>query len=152
MAELGIARVEQETTMQCIEILSLPTLEGRTQESEPTTGKLVDELDVAASPCHVGDSRYSSIQSTLLDHASFTFIPTRIFAHRRLTFCNIYEQSINSVQFTFLFHGRVYRQFRYLRYIFADELHCLYQHRPVLGLKYKQQLSSHKLFPKLFQR
>ena len=37
-----------------IKIQPLPTLEGRTQESEPTTSKLVDNLDVAASPCHVG--------------------------------------------------------------------------------------------------
>ena len=37
----------------------------RTQESEPATSKLVDDLDVAASPCHVGDSRYSTIQCTL---------------------------------------------------------------------------------------
>ena len=46
----------------------------RTQESEPTTSKLVDDLNVTASPCHVGDSRYSTIQSTLLIHTSF--IPT----------------------------------------------------------------------------
>ena len=66
-------------------------------------------LDVAASPCHVGDSRYSSIQSTLLNHTSFTFIPTCISAHRRPAFRDIYGQSINSVHFTFPFHGRVYR-------------------------------------------
>ena len=46
-----------------IKIRPLATLEKRTQESELITGKLVDDLDVAASPCHVEDSRYSSIQS-----------------------------------------------------------------------------------------
>ena len=69
--------------------------------------------DVAASPCHVGDSRYSTIQPTLLNLTSFTFIPTCVFAHRRLEFGDIYGQSINSVQYTFPFHGRVYQPYQY---------------------------------------
>ena len=93
-----------------VKIRPLPTLEGWTQKSGSTAGKLVDDLEVVASPCHVGDSRYSTIQSTLLNHTSFTLVPTCIFAHRRLALCDIYVQSINRDHYTSPFHGRVYRE------------------------------------------
>ena len=48
-----------------IKIRPRPTLERRTQESEPTPGKLVDDLDITASPCHVDDSWYNAIYSLI---------------------------------------------------------------------------------------
>ena len=60
--------------------------------------------------CHVGDSRYGTLQSTLFD-PSFVLssqpVPLR---HRRLAFHDIYGQSINSVHYIFPFQGWVYRQ------------------------------------------
>ena len=51
------------------------------QKYEPTTGELVDNLDVTASPCHVGDSRYSTIQLTLFDPCILRdLFPTHAFA------------------------------------------------------------------------
>lgn len=91
-----------------IKIRPQPTLERRTQKPKPTTGKLVNDLDITTSPFRVGDSRYSTTQSTLLTHTSFTFIATCVLARRRLAFRNICGQSINSVQYTFPFHGLVY--------------------------------------------
>ena len=101
--------------LRYIKIRPRPTLRGRTQEPEPTTGKLVNELDITASPCHVGDSRYSSIQSTLLNHIFLTFISTCIFAHRRLAFRDIDRQSISNVHYTLPLHGQVYRQVQFFR-------------------------------------
>ena len=43
---------------QCIDTQPPPTQRRRTQESESTTDKLIENLDVTASPCHEGDSRH----------------------------------------------------------------------------------------------
>ena len=47
-----------------------------------------------------------------LINTTFALIPTRALHNRRLAFRDIYGQLINSVQYTFPFHGRVYRQYR----------------------------------------
>ena len=78
VARSGVARIEQAITPQCIKIRSRPTLEGRTPDSEPTTGKLVDDYEVTASPCHVGDSRYNTIYS--LDPYTLHFHPNPCLA------------------------------------------------------------------------
>ena len=36
----------------------MSNIEKETRQSEPTPGKLADDLDITASPCHVGGSRY----------------------------------------------------------------------------------------------
>ena len=70
MAKLGIMRIEQTQ--------SPTTQRGRTQESEPTTGKQANDLDVTASPCRIGDSQYNTMQFTLFDLFIIrTFITTR---------------------------------------------------------------------------
>ena len=99
---------------QCIKTQLQPTLRERTQESESTPSKLVDDLDVAASPRYVGDSRCNLVYSLI----SPSLLPSQlcVLAHRRLAFRDIYGQSINSVHYTFPFHGRVYRQG--LKYLF----------------------------------
>ena len=84
VARLGTAWIEQEITPQCIKIRSRPILRGRTQESEPTTSKLAENLNVTASPCHVGDSQYSTIRSTFFGPCiPQTFISTRALAPPR---------------------------------------------------------------------
>ena len=53
----------------------------RTKESEPTIGKLANDLDVTASPCHLGNLLYSTTQFPIFDPSIFrTFIPTRALA------------------------------------------------------------------------
>ena len=92
---------------QCIKTQLQPTLRERTQESESTPSKLVDDLVVTASPRYVGDSRCNLVYSLI----SPSLLPSQlcVLAHRRLAFRDIYGQSINSVRYTFPFHGRVYR-------------------------------------------
>ena len=75
-----VYRVERANVIpQCINIHSPPTQRERTRESEATIGKLVEDFDVAASPCYVGDSWYNPIHSISSIHPS-TLIPIRAFA------------------------------------------------------------------------
>ena len=48
--------------------------EDNPKESEPTTGKLAEDFDVAASPCYVGDLWYNTY--LLFDQSNSTFYPT----------------------------------------------------------------------------
>lgn len=68
----------ESDTLQCISIRPRPTLEGRTQESEPTPGKLLNDIDINNSPFNVGDSRYDSI---------YPLIHPTLYLHLNLCLC-----------------------------------------------------------------
>ena len=63
------------------------------------TGELVDGFDVTANPCYVGDSRYSTTQSTLFDpHTSFTLLSQPALLHHcEPASRGTYGQTINNV-------------------------------------------------------
>ena len=105
---LGIVRIQQQRYRTVHKYTVTANTEKYTRESEPTTGKLAEDFDVAANPCYVGDSWYNTIYSLI---NTFSILPPLcVLRHRRLALRDIYGQSINSVQNTFPFHGRVYRQ------------------------------------------